>query len=536
MLDLRPGGGSLTAVTGRLDGAPVSGSLTLRALGQPGPEITLALDQLALDPWLDGIAWPSTPDGVARLFAGPAVHLALTANHAAWHGLALDRLALQAQAGPQGVSVTRAAVILAGASISAAGSIASDGQVTGARLEASTPALERLLPLLPKPWRYAPGLWTGQGDLRLAADGPADALAVQMRADAGDLVLEADTLRRTRAGTATTTLTLRHPGAPRLLATLGLPQALGLAAGADAKLHWLDNGALTLRAHATEAPHRLTIDDFDLDAAALRLSGQLSAGTDGAASLLTGHLDFEALPLPETLPDLPPFTLPAGWAANLHLTARQVSAGLRPVAAGMAADLAWTDGTLRATGVSATMACGRMDAEATAAPQPQTATLHARLAGTCLQAPWAQWPIGLSSASGTVAADLALAGPGWVNLAGQVHADLHDATITGFDLAQLSAASVLRTRAGRTAVQMSLAQGRSTGLAGKLDATVAHGQLTLAPAVLGSDDGQVVVSGGADLVADTVDLRLVLSADGSARGHAVRLSGPWQKLAAVPAK
>ncbi len=530
-LTLQAGSASVAALSGRVDGMAVSGGLAVLLGTRPRLDATLSFDQLKLDPWLPESWTGSSLAAFGQRFTRQDASLHIHAAHATLRGQTLDRLALDAATGAGGLRLDSAQASLDGVDVSLAGNAAADGRLTGVHLAAASPALEKTLPLLPASWRRLPGLWHGAGTLQLAADGPPDALALQLRADAADLVLEADSQRDTRTGTGEATLTLRHPGAPRLVNELGLLPALGLPPGLDAAVAWLDTGSLTLRAHLHSAPGHLVLRDFDLDAAALRLSGQLETDWSGPVPAMNGNLAFEQLALPATLPAIKQATQLAGWNTAVHVTARSVTVGLRPAAADMTADLATGGGDAAATAISATVAGGHAVAQLAADFSQPAFAGQVSLTGAQVTAPLSGWPIDLAAGTADVQAAFGLAGaaPDWRGLSGELHAALHGGRMSGFDLAQLTAAAAQHTRAGRAATQAALAQGDSPDLSGSLDAVISQGRLVLAPARLSSADGAVAVTGGADLGGGTVDVRVVLSpAVPDPPGFGMHLAGAWR--------
>ncbi len=528
LLTLQAGRGAVAGLGGRVDGEAVSGDAALRLDGSPGLAATLQLAELPLDAWLGGSVQLRSLADFAGHFTRADTSLRIRAAHAALLGQTLDDLDLIATTGAGGLAVQRAQAGLYGAKLGLAGSVAADGRLAGIRLTASAAALEALVPHLPAWARFAAGVWHGGGDLQVAAEGPADAVSLQVRADADDLVLEADSLRDTQAGTGTTTLTLRHPGAPRLLADFGLPQMLGLPAGLAPTAQWLDTGALTLRAHFQDAPSHLTVHDFDLDAAALRLSGTVSGDWSGQVPALAGSLVFEQLALPDALPDLKALTGLAAWTTRLHVSAAKVTSGLRPIAGHAVLDLATGGSKVVVRSVSAEVAGGKLTGQADADLAAPRFAGSLQLADADLGGRLTGWPIDLVAGTVDLGLALELAGSSLAKLSGTAHAQLQNASMAGFDLAQLGAASP-RTKAGRVALKMALSQGTSPGLAGTLDAAVSGGVLTLPGARLVSRDGVAEIGLSADLARGIIDARLRLTpAVPESAGYGVRMSGPWQ--------
>ncbi len=529
LLTLQAGRGSVAGLSGRIDGQAVSGDVALMLDTQPSLAATLSVADLPLDSWMGGAPSAGSLAGFARHFTAAETSLHIKAVRATLLGQVLDGLDVTARTGAGGLRVEQAQAGLYGARLRLSGSVAADGELGGVRFTADSPALEGLLPHLPAWARAVPGLWHGGSGLQVAADGPPGAVSLQVRADADDLVLEADSVRDTLAGSGATTLTLRHPGAPRLLADLGLPQALGLPGGLVPTARWLDTGALTLRAHFHDTPSHLSVQDFDLDAAALRLSGNLAADLSGQVPALTGSLVFDQLALPDVAPDLKLAAGVAAWTSHLHVSAGSVSLGLRRVAGRATLDLATGGGHATLRAISAEMAGGRLTGQADADLAAAHVAATVRLAGAALDGRLTGWPVDLVSGNADVDLALDLAGSHLAKLSGTAHAELRDASVVGFDLAQLAAAAPLRSRAGRLALKMALSQGTSPGLSGTADASVAGGVLTLSAARLVSADGTAEISGQADLARATVDagLKLLPAAAGPA-GFGLQLSGPWQ--------
>ena len=79
----------------------------------------------------------------------------------------------------------------------------------------------------------------------MQAEGPPEALAAGIKLVLADARLEARPVIDLHSGTWTATMLLRHPGARRLVATLGLPERIGLPGLGD----WLSDGSLSLVAH-----------------------------------------------------------------------------------------------------------------------------------------------------------------------------------------------------------------------------------------------------------------------------------------------
>ena len=137
-------------------------------------------------------------------------------------------------------------------------------------------------------WRVPAGLWHGPFHLALTARGPPRQIAVVARADLGDLRAEAEGHIDSGAPRVAATITVRHPGTPRLLASLGLPDTQ----------RWLDNGSFALQAHLALWPGHVHAEDFSLAAAALHAGGDMDADFSGAHPIISGRIEAANLALP----------------------------------------------------------------------------------------------------------------------------------------------------------------------------------------------------------------------------------------------
>ncbi len=526
-LTLTGTGASAAGLSGQVDGTALSGDAHVLLGRRPRVDAALSLDRLGLAFWTGAVAQGWGPDGAATHLAFDSrVHV--KAAHATWRGTTLDDLALDAATESGALRIGQAQASLAGAQLSLSGAAAPDGRVS-ARAAATTTDAARLLAALPPAWRWAPGLWRGPASVQVAADGPAEALGLQLRADVDDMVLETDALWDRRSGRSEATLTVRHPGAPRLLADLGLLAALGEPEMADAAASWLDTGALTLRAHLRASEQQARLDDFELDAAALRLSGQLQEDWSGAAPQLSGHVDADALALPDRLPDAGRLAALAAGAAQLHLSARRVTVGLRPIATGLSADLALGAGMVLADGITAEVAGGRLDGQFAADLTRPAAAARLQVRGATLGEALTAWPVSLVAGRAALEATLDSAGPGWDGVSGSLHGVLDGAQLSGFNLGSFRQVAGLHTRLARGAADAALSQGQSPGLSGTLDARLAHGRLAVGPSTLTSADGTVSLSGTIGAADGAVALVLGLDPGGSGAAAAVlELDGDWR--------
>ena len=113
-------------------------------------------------------------------------------------------------------------------------------------------------------------------------------------------------------------------------------------------------------------------------------------------------------------------------------------------------------------------------------------------------------------------------------MSGSIQASLDGAQLDGFSLGSLRQVAGLHTRLARGAADAALTQGQSPGLSGTLNATLAHGRLTVAPSALASADGTVSLSGTAWAADGAVALILGLDAGpGGVAAAELGLDGDW---------
>ena len=271
-------------------------------------------------------------------------------------------LVIDAHNDADGLAVRRAAAELGSTHLSASGTLASGLNETGwaigsGKIAVTTQDAAALRDNIPTRWRFAPSLWKGAADAELSVSGPSDALNLQLSGNEGDLRVEAETLADATAGTATTTLTLRHPGAPRFLSDLGVGHAET----------WLGTGSMALLLHAATAPGKFTIQDFGLTAADLRLHGRADLAEVQSGTTLDAHVDADWLALPgaASWQELRKISLfPAGWddrvAGKLHLSAVDVSVGGQAWGRDLATTLSFDQGMMLADPLTANVLGGTL--------------------------------------------------------------------------------------------------------------------------------------------------------------------------------
>ena len=517
-------------VTGSVDGGPMSGGFDLAFSAHPRFSATLSFDHFALDDWLGSQAWGNgmgLADAAMR-FTGVESALHLHAGAATWHGQAFHDMVLDGSTGAAGLKIDHAAARYADASFGFSGVLGPDGTISGLHGHATAKDAAGFVAKLPAAWRWVPGVWQGQADLALSADGPPAALSVQLRASAGDLVAEAETVRDTIAGTAETTLTLRHPGAPRLLAALGV-------SGGE---HFLETGSVAFLAHVHDAPGEMLVRDFSLDAASLHLGGHGRLDVAGAAPGFDFAVHAASLALPD-LTMLRSMRLPSGDVqGRLRLSADDVAIGGALVAHRLETELAAGSGVFVTDWLTADIDGGRFAgrfAADTTQEQPALA-LQGDFTGIDVVA---VAPVGFDSGKADIGVDAGSAGLTEAALLGHVFGDVsisvHDAHLAGFDLSRVDALSTGHGHPARAALTQAMSEGGSDGFSGSIDAHATHGKVSISQASVSSGDGVVSASGIYDMPSGTIDVMLSLTpAIASPPHYTIKLSGPLQTAKPVP--
>ena len=528
---------ALSDLRGTLDGARVEGGTTSLTLGpRPLLSANLTLDGLVLDAWLphpDVVAtsypWPD----LARHFAHLDADLTLQARSVAWAGASINTLDVQAHLDQHGAQVRRLAAKGMDTQLDLSGSLAGGGQIADGRLDLVAKEARTLRGLLPANWGME-RLLRGPAELHLRGSGPSTALALQVEASVGDLRAEAQPILNVPSKSWAGPISLRHPGAPRLLAQLGLPDT-----GT-----WLGDGSLSLVAQAAVTPDEATLRDAVLTAGALRLSGNAAAQLGGSPIQVTGQISAESLPLPRPPPrssDPLPLGALRGWDAAVALEAKQVLFGLVPALADLRTSVTLQDGTLRLDAVNASLAGGVIEGTAalqTAADPPRLA-VEGRVSGAQLSGPLFGLPLDVRS--GLASAHVNLSAKGYSpaallsTLSGEAGATLRDGAVTGFDLTGAGAALVAADPTRRDSLARASLQSGTTAFSTlDLAAQLRDGIATLTTARLTGPGGTATASGSVDLHGSLLDLRLALhpAEPPDAPDLAVSLYGP----AAVPSR
>jgi AsmA-like C-terminal region/AsmA family len=510
------GGGeiSLSQLSGSVDDAPIAGRFSFKRGEPPSVKADLMLDRLALDPWLP--ARPPSLADLSRLVSGVDAELRLNIQQAMWAGSTINGFAVDATIEGGSLLLRRIEGIVRGAHVVASGTLGEGGRLSDGLLTLATSDASPLADLLPNVWRATPAFWHGPADLEVQAGGPQEALAAAAKLALADARLEVKPTIDLRSGEWTGTLTLHHPGARRLIATLGLSEQLGIP-GLPA---WLGDGSLSLVAHLAAAPGRLAADMFDLTAAALHVDGDAKLDRSGAEPHLTGHVhaDLLSVPLPDMGSDLPlPFGILHGWRGDLRVDADGVLAGPHPMLRDASADLAVADNNLRLERFSAKLGTGMASGEFTidAGASPPSLSLQVRLRDATIEGPLGDAPIDLLS--GRADGNLRLAASGYspaailATLDGRAILTVVDGAVSGFDLFRAKlAVENPDVKAAEAAASEALGSGATGFDRLDLSGIVSHGDLSLDGGLLTGIAGEARLTGGMNLATQALDLRIAL--------------------------
>jgi hypothetical protein len=433
---------------------------------------------------------------------------------------------LDAATGAGGIKLNQASATTPDFTIAVSGAIAADGRVSGFHLHGATPDLANLMANFPQNWRMPAEPWHGSAKLTASGEGPPGALNLQLRAETGDLVVEADQHRDTVSGVADTTLTMRHPGAPYLLETLGY-------SGTGA---WLGAGSMALLAHLHSSPGFASLGDVAFDAADMHLRGHGTVFYAGATPSISLDLHADQLALP-TLDQLqttgmPFLALPPGWQARVQLSASHVEIGLRPAAENLSAELTAAQNNFFADLRHAAVAGGTLAAQAAAdaTQKPMLAALRADLSRAGIPGAMTGWPIEITSGNADLDLDLTSSANDWpsmrARLSGDAHLALRDATLSGLSLPHLDRALAGHPPPTRATLLDALTNGDTSGLSGAADIAIDHGQASIANAGLSSIEGSLSVTGGFGLADRKLDLAIgITPATQESSAVSIKLTG-----------
>ncbi|HEY4250166.1 MAG TPA: AsmA-like C-terminal region-containing protein [Roseomonas sp.] len=488
-----------------VDGSKLTGGGVWRFGARPSFGIGIAVDTLDLDGLVP--QWPDWAAAAGRLGAAD-VNLRFTADALTLRGQRIERAAADAALEGGRLTVRRLSGRVAGAdlALSGASTLTAPPRFSDLSLEVVASSARALFDLLPPGWQPEASLAEQPLALRVAGGGPAEALALRIEGELAELRIESQLTLDAGARRVQGSLTLRHPGAPRLLSAL--------LHGRD--MSWVGEGSFSLITSLLAGPAGATADNFELIAGVLRTRGALTLALGGDRPRLAGRLAAERLPMPD-----PPWrsTEPLGLAAlggidtEIALAAQRIEVPDLPPIEDARAGLRLTAGTLEISGIEARVAGGALTGEASiAAPAGAAPRAHLalRLAGAALTGPLLGLPIDVTS--GLVEAQLALDAEGHspaalaASLSGDLRLGIRDGVLAGLDLGALQAG------AGAGEPEAALRRALEGGVTGfeRLDlaAGIEGGVARISQAALAGPAGPAAASGQVDLARGTLDVAI----------------------------
>ncbi len=380
---------SVPELAATIGSARVSGAGVLRHGARPALGLGLTFDRLELD-----MLVPPPGGWAEALRAVPAfdANLRIAADVLDLGEVLAERASIDAVLEGGRIGLRRAAARIGGADVSLAGGVVlgPTPRFADLTLEVTAAAAKDLAALVAP--ALPPGLAALPLRLRLAGGGALDALALTAEGELGELRAEGQGTLNAAQSQLNGNITLRHPGAPRLLMLLG----------AQTPPAWLGEGSFSLIATLAAGASGVTAESLDLVAGGLRARGPLALALDGARPRLTGRVAAERLPLPGVAPrgtDLLPFGALAALDAEIALDAAEVVSPQLPVLREVAARLLLAEGRLALEDIRASWGGGRIDGRIAvdAAARPPVVSGALGLAGATLAGPVFGTPFDIAS-------------------------------------------------------------------------------------------------------------------------------------------
>lgn len=518
---------SVPELAGLVDGARLSGAGVLRFGARPVLAAGLTFDRLDLDGLL--------PERLAPLEAlrappGFDANLRLAAESIAWAGIRAERASLDAAVEQGRVTIRRAAARLGEDDVSLAGTAAfgATPRFTDVTLElgggTASGVAQALLPnaglsepLLAQPLR-----------LRVIGTGPADALAVTTEGELGELRVAGQGTLVLGQGRGSGSLTLRHPGAPRLASLLGAPEPPV----------WLGEGSLSLVAALSVAPGSLAVENMELVAGGLRARGQLALALDGARPRVTGRVAADRLPLPGVPGrEAPPLVVaPVGRVdADVAVEAAEVVIPDLPVLQAVTGRLTVEEGKAALDGLRAGLGGGTLEGRLAldAVAQPPVFSGSLGLTGATLTGPLFGTPLDITSGQVEAQGRFTASGHGAAallsTLTGEGRFGLANGVLGGVALA---GAAVAAARDDAAAAEQGVREALEGG-ATALDRLTggwraADGEVALEGVGFAAEGGATgAIEGRIDITRGALDLRFAVQPPGEgAPPIALRVTGP----------
>jgi uncharacterized protein involved in outer membrane biogenesis len=517
---------ALQRLSGRLDDIPLSGSMAFKRGGPPVVLLDLSMDRLALDEWM--------PAHLFNLDLGQRLDadLRLGIRQASLGGTAIEGLNIDLAVAAGNILLRRLEASARGAHLAVSGMLGADGRLSDGKLALATGDAGGFAELLPAPWRTAPAFWSGPAKLDMRLTGPPEAIRGDVALAIADGRLEASATIDLRSREWSGALALRHPDARTLIASLGIPEAVGLPGLPG----WLGVGSLSLAAHLSGSPRKLMTEHIDLTAAGLHAKGDLTFDLQEAEPGVSGRLDFDTVPLPTRMgSEMPlPLSLLDGWHANIRLGLSRLVAGTATVLSDLSARLSVANDKLALEDVAANLASGTMSGgrlSLDAAVAPPLLALRVRLGNVMIGRPLGEAPIDLLSGRADGSMEITASGYSpsamLATVGGHATLSVRDGVLSGFDLFRLKQAIENQDPTSAEAeAEAALRSGASGFERLDINAKIAHGVADLGGSAMAAAAGEARASGSVDLSGRTLDVRIDLRpALPNPPAVAVRLTG-----------
>lgn len=519
-----------------IDGTPLTGSLVLE--GRDPPSVSAALRTTHLDPlpWLElargdpRAAFALPVAGTLRLEVGAmpigdfvARDVVLEASRPPGGGEGVIRLAIADIAGGR-------------LSLSAVGTLAPEARLGAFDVAFEGGDVAGLVPLLP--WHVVEAvrpLWQGGYRLRLAGRPEGAGLVVTSAIEALDARFEAAGRASADLARFEGRLALRHPGASRLLAALGLPETET----------WLGQGSLAVIADLARDGERFALRMVEVGIGEMRgrLSGELVLGAAGRRAALSVEAESLRLPGfdPRSSAPLPPDPF-AGWTAAILLRAREVHAAGERLLESAEGALEVADGALTLSRLVAARGNGAISLRGRYDPRQGRLELEAEADRLPFDGPLFGLAIDVTGGRLSGLARLSAAGRSAVSLLGAVEGEaavtVAEGTLIGIDLGRVTRAlaGVVPPARALDEVRAGLAGGTTPLSRAESALRVVAGTVLLERVEIASEEGAISLAGEIDVRTRSLDLsaRIVPAAVGPPPRLGLRLTGAWERPARVP--
>lgn len=523
-----------------LDGVSLAGTLALRTdAARPALTAELRIDRLDPELWFSGRLPAPDSQALAALDLG----LRLEIGHVPMGDLTAREVVLDGALEAGQVTIRRLAIgDVAGGRLAASGtgSLGAQLRLTALDLSFAGTDVSGLVPIVP--WHVvtaARPMWLGGYSLRANARAEGEALALTAVVEAMDARLEVTGTASADLDRVNGRVALRHPGAPRLLQALGLPDPTG----------WLGEGSLTLVAEAnvqrTERGRRLAVRASELGVGALRaqLSGEVAIDGDARRAALT--LEAETLPLPGIDPHdpslLPQAILP-GWTAAVVLRAGTLEVDGRPLLSRVDAAVELADGVVVISRFTGGLGGGTIQGRLRLDPINGVLLAETTVADVVLPGPL--FGLAYDLGGGQVSAEARLQAIGrspltmLSSLSGEGRMTASEGVLVGFDLGQVAHAlqAPVPVADGLAALRAALTEGETAFDRLEARFTVKDGVVSLGQSQIVAAAGAAQILGEIDLRGGTLDLGITLAPLGAEPLPRIglRATGAWEAPLRVP--